>query len=115
MDLEVPAGLNPEQLGELADWWQTTSDADFQGMVPKLTEYGSGDIELMGHAMAVIGRFDHKTGAESACWFYCLGKVARLMQDYHRKVEGKEDTWHDLSVYSMMARRIREVGSWPGV
>jgi hypothetical protein len=52
-------------------------------------------------------------GTELACWFYVLGKVARLVSDYMAKRSGKDDTWHDITYYSMMARRIKEVGTWP--
>jgi hypothetical protein len=46
--------------------------------------------------------------------FYLLGKATRVFGAYQRGGRPSDDTWHDLTVYSMMARRVRETGGWPG-
>jgi hypothetical protein len=107
---------------ELEEWWLTTAIDDLQATVPKAEEYGgtgggSADLRVMGDA---LGEFANLTSAplavrmELACWFYCLGKIARLISDYKAGRVGKPDTWHDMTVYTMMARRLQEVGQWPG-
>lgn len=94
---------------------------DFEQMLPKLHEYGgtgegSSDLRVMGDALAELcGMHDAEDAVkqELACWFYTLGKVARLISDYKQGRSGKPDTWHDITVYSMMARRLQETGRWP--
>lgn len=111
------------QQAELMRWWLTTAYEDFQASTPKTEEYGAHDLEIMG-AVLVLLSFKEKIsilaeaqaapiGSELACWFYVLGKVARLVSDYMAQRPGKPDTWHDITVYSMMARRIQEHGRWP--
>lgn len=116
---------------ELTAWWMQTAYYDLEKQLPKMYEYGgnleaqlaaekepggSADLTMMGWAMTVMLRWsdhDSPVALELAIWFYILGKVARLISDYQRQVPGKPDTWHDISVYSMMARRIQENGQWP--
>lgn len=108
--------------GALMAWWLSTALDDFNATVPKILEYGgkhgtegAADLRTMGDAMATLlgwGVFS-PVALELACWFYILGKVGRLISDYQQQREGKDDTWHDITVYSMMARRIKAVGRWP--
>lgn len=110
---------------ELEHWWLRTAANDLQSAAPKIEEYGgadggSADLEVMGDALAVFSGFgpaveqaDAARNQEMACWFYALGKIARLISDYRAGRPGKPDTWHDTTVYSMMARRLQEVGRWP--
>lgn len=121
----------------LLKWWVDTSVGDFMAGAPKVDEYGAHDIEIMGAVLAVFlfrehiedvfsrvfevvegNQFDQVSrhdivGKEAAVWFYVLGKVARLVSDYMAGRAGKADTWHDITFYSMMARRIQETGQWP--
>jgi hypothetical protein len=53
------------------------------------------------------------SGAEAATLWYALGKVARAVAAYREGRLPSDDTLHDLSVYAMMARRIRQTGRWP--
>jgi hypothetical protein len=106
---------------ELQDWWVLTAARDLQQAMPKVEEYGgagagSADLRVMGDALAELcGLHDTEDAVkqELACWFYALGKVSRLISDYKQGKPGKADSWHDLTVYSMMARRLQETGRWP--
>lgn len=120
------------QVDELMWWWFKTSFEDYCKQTPKMLEYG-GDLEaqlaaeadlsegaidltIMGIIMTMLLRWKDATGAlgkEISVWFYTMGKICRLVSDYHRQKPGKPDTWHDITVYSMMARRIQETGRWP--
>ncbi len=101
---------------DLWDWWVKTVSDDFQGAVPKAEEYGAHDLEMIGWVLGFLPaeRLDDTVAAEMGCWFYVLGKVMRLFADYKANRPGKADTWHDIVVYAMMARRIQYAGGWPG-
>lgn len=112
------------QNGDLLNWWVDTAMNDFKTGAPKVDEYGAHDLEIMGVVLSVFAGMEKTlanphaldalpVGTELACWFYVLGKVARLVSDYLAKRPGKADTWHDITFYSMMARRIQETGRWP--
>lgn len=117
IDWELP----DRPVSSLEDWWSETSLADREQMAPKIEEYGgtsegSADLRIMGFALAELRVPEGASDAvkqEIACWFYTLGKVARLVSDYNQGKPGKPDTWHDLTVYSMMARRLQATGRWP--
>ncbi len=118
--LAVPLPQDPI-LRDLTRWWMDTTYNDLQAMLPKQAEYGgtgggSADLKVMGDALAELcGMRDAEDAVkqEMACWFYGLGKVSRLISNYQRGEPGKADTWHDLTVYSLMARRLQEHGGWP--
>lgn len=111
----------PAALEDAARWWMDTSAVDFMAAVPKSVEYGgttggSADLRLMGDNLAELMGWRNVSDAikqELAVWFYAQGKAARLVSDYQQQRPGKADTWHDLTVYSMMARRLQESGNWP--
>lgn len=117
------AHLRCYPMGEesLEDWWIRTVGADMAKTTPKTQEYGgvgdgSSDLRTMGYALAELcGMHDapEPVKLELACWFYATGKLSRLISDYKQGKPGKPDTWFDLSVYAMMARRIQETGDWP--
>lgn len=107
---------------ELADWWLRLAVSDSVATMPKAMEYGgavtdgSADLRVMGYALAELAGMHDAPEAvklEMACWFYALGKIARLISDYKAGRSGKSDTWMDLGVYTVMARRIQETGRWP--
>lgn len=108
-------------LKQVAEWWLDTAIDDFSAAVPKAMEYGgtqqgSADLRLMGDNLAELMGWKNVSDAvkqELAVWFYVQGKAARLVSDYQQKRPGKADTWHDISVYTMMARRLQDVGRWP--
>lgn len=100
----------------LFGWWRATAESDLEMVVPKAIEYGSRDLIEMGRTLArVAGRevFDAEA-AELGIWFYALGKMARWTAAVERGERVSTDTLMDLGVYSIMARRVREAGGWPG-
>lgn len=111
--VQLPEGVQ----GRLMAWWLNTSLCDFQAGAPKVDEYGAHDLEVMGFAMGLLAWKKPKVAlpvaVELSVWFYVLGKVARLLSDYMAERPGKGDTWHDITYYSMMARRVQETGRWP--
>jgi hypothetical protein len=119
--LEVPLPSDPAER-DLMIWWLSVAIKDCRATVPKVLEYGgamgtegAADLRIMGDSIATLlgwGGFS-PVALEMACWFYILGKVGRLVSDYQQRRGGKPDTWLDISVYTMMARRIQAVGRWP--
>ena len=115
---------------ELAQWWHELVEQDLKPLLPKIAEYTSADLEVMGAVMQEWGLVGSEgdgsarpstadspgasaPGMEAACLWYILGKVARCVAAYKEGRLPSEDTLHDISVYAMMARRIRETGRWP--
>ena len=102
----------------LLEWWQRTSTADIEGSLAKISWYGSGDLLAVGRLMAqTTGRSQFTTDAEAAelgCLFYMAGKWARVAEAMKRGDQPDADTLFDLQFYTMMIRRIRDTGSWPG-
>lgn len=115
---EDPAAVVAEQL---SDWWQDESTRDMLAVVPKAIEYGSSDLKAMGAQLVAlhpgVDGMDagerEKVGQEMAIAFYLLGKVTRLFGAYERGGQPSDDTIHDVTVYSMMFRRVRSEGGWP--
>lgn len=111
------SGFNDEQkqrAGDLIDWMVGFFNESLQAVIPKAIRYGSADLELMGKAMTQLGQGLEGVvhGQELAVWFYALGKIARLEGAYAQGELPDLDSWYDLFVYSLMAQRIRETGSW---
>lgn len=120
--LDYAAGsLEAEISAGLSDWWQTESTRDMLATVPKAIEYGSSDLKAMGAQLVALhpgvdamgAEERDRVGSEMAIAFYLLGKVARLFGAYERGGLPSDDTIHDVTVYSMMFRRVRETGGWP--
>jgi hypothetical protein len=103
----------PSPAEELRQWWKNAAIADLNQILPKISEYTSSDLILMGQFMEHWLGLPAGAGQEAACLFYALGKVARAVSAYKEGRLPSEDTLHDLTVYSMRARRIRETGRWP--
>lgn len=98
--------------GGLEQWWEETARADWAGFVPKYTEYGSNDLAVIGRTLAgMIGWHDATTAEleELGCFFYLLGKVARMSEAYQRHELPSDDTLHDSTVYTMMMRKARRI------
>jgi hypothetical protein len=89
---------------ELVAWVLRTVEADFRSILPKVVEYGSVDLEVMGAATP--------GGIEAATEFYLLGKVARAMSAHQDGRKPSADTLKDQLIYSIMIRFIREHGYW---
>lgn len=123
----------------LEGWWMAAASGDLERLLPKVAEYTSADLEVMGAVMsewglagpegdgsvspantpgeggmgATLAGGSTASGMEAACLWYILGKVARCVAAYKDGRLPSEDTLHDIVVYAMMARRIRETGQWP--
>ena len=100
---------------DVAKWWEDVAAADAEAATRKMSQYGSLDLVAIGEQLYVMMGQIHRSAAEKAeigCAFYALGKLARAMEAYRCGKQPSDDTWHDLTVYSMMVRRIRESGAW---
>lgn len=106
----------------LLSWWESLASHDAAKTAPKAVEYGAADLDIMGQAMVALGNgaWDGATqderlaiGREMACAFYALGKLARIFSAFQQGRPPSDDSWFDLTVYSVMARRIRQTGIWP--
>lgn len=111
------------QIKDLTDWWIATADSDIRTVAPKAVEYGAADLEVMGTAMQHLypgmGQIRDLSerraiGLEMAIAFYALGKVARLFGAFEQGRVPNLDSWYDLAIYTGMARKVRETGSWVG-
>jgi hypothetical protein len=100
---------------DLTDWWASVAAADVEPAAVKAKEYGSTDLVIIGRAMReMIGIPDGIVSDEEiGVVFYTLGKVARAVSAIGSGQRPSDDTWHDITVYAMMVRRVREVGQWP--
>lgn len=103
-------------MSDLKKWWQDTSNGELDSLLPKMVEYSSHDLEIMGQTLLDLrpelrGQVNP---AEIAIAFYAFGKMARIMGAYTDGVRPSDDSWHDLSIYARMAQRVREAGTWPG-
>lgn len=110
-------GTSVEALADLRDWWLSTAQADMAMVAPKAVEYGSVELEEMGAALArMMGRsgLSRARRVELACWFYAMGKMQRWTAAVTRGEFVSDDTLTDLGVYTLMVRRAREAGTWPG-
>lgn len=110
-------GTSVEALADLRDWWLSTAQADMAMVAPKAVEYGSVELEEMGATLArMMGRSDLSRArrVELACWFYAMGKMQRWTAAVTRGEFVSDDTLTDLGVYTLMVRRAREAGTWPG-
>lgn len=118
---ELEQAQEQDRLGELVTWWVRTAERDARTTLPKAVEYGSQDLAMMG-AMLVAGGASQWAGAdagdrdragmEMAVLFYLHGKIARAISAMQAGRWGSDDTLFDITVYSVMLRRIRETGSW---
>ena len=97
---------------DIKPWWLGTGLADYESFGPKLAEYGAGDLVAIGQQMAgIAGReVDEQQAAELGVFFYLFGKMARWAEALEQGRAVSDDTLHDITVYSMMARRIRQTG-----
>lgn len=105
----------------LDDWWQLTCERDLEKTLPKAIAYGSKgeDMVAIGRQIAMIGDMTPPAGvteeqyyAELGCHFYLVGKLARAGEAFKNGLLPSADTLFDTTCYSMMHRRIRDVGHW---
>ena len=100
----------------LQAWWADTTARDAELVVPKAVEYGSTDLAEIGFTMAgILGVKDigSEEATELGIYFYVVGKMARWTSAIQRGDRVSDDTLLDLTTYTLMARRNRDVGGWP--
>lgn len=115
-----PGDPAEERWALIEEWMRKTFEDDLRRCRAKALEYGSADLVIMGKAMEALlpqgDSLDHdsreRAGLEMAIGFYLMGKTARLFGAWNKAREPAEDTWHDGTIYSLMARYVRENGSW---
>ena len=109
--------MHPDLEQELTAWWMDRARTEIIAVVPKMQEYGSGDLVEVGRTLArVAGR---KVGsaadaAELGIFFYLVGKMARWADAVESGRRVSDDTLFDIGVYVRMAQRVRVSGGWPG-
>lgn len=111
----IDPGPQPMPLLPIEEWWLSTARTDLDSVLPKMQEYGSYDLVAVGRLLAHAMQWDDATDAqlsELGCWFYLQGKAARAFDALRQHRLPSDDTTYDIGVYSMMIRRIREVGAW---
>lgn len=97
--------LTDTQKGDaMRNWWMEMAKQDYERFVEKARAYGSHDLELMGATLMKMGALD---GEEAALAFYAEGKIARIMSAIASGRNPSDDSWFDLTIYSMMARLRR--------
>lgn len=105
----------------LDNWWEHTARYDQAKTVPKTQAYGSQgeDLVAIGAAIASMGGMRRPGGSSDEAWhaelgtyFYVMGKIARAGEAYRNGKLPSYDTLFDITVYSMIWRRIRETGRW---
>ena len=100
---------------DLEAWWAALSADDVAPAAIKAKEYGSLDLKIIGSTMrGMIGIAPNIVSDEEiGIVFYQLGKIARAVSAIGSGRRPSDDTWHDMTVYSMMVRRVRDTGEWP--
>jgi hypothetical protein len=105
-----------QEAADLEHWWIGNAALEAPDIARKAREYGSNSLAAMGR---LIGRVQHRqpmtpaAELEYGCAVYAFGKMERVMDALVRGELPSEDTWRDIHVYSVMALRIRETGTWP--
>ena len=101
---------------ELKKWWMGRAKQEIENIVPKAREYGSNSLAQIGHKVAQLQGRDvgEEEALELGCWIYAVGKMERWTDAVLKGHRPSADTLMDLGVYSKMAIRIAESGTWPG-
>lgn len=110
--ITVPTPESVER--DLRAWWETTSEHDLEETVPKAVAYGTESMVEFGRTIGrLAGRKLTETEAlEWAIFAYMQGKMGRWLAALQRGERCDGDTLKDLTVYSNMARKVRETGMW---
>lgn len=99
---------------DLVCWWRLQVKDEIDRTVPKVREYGSTDLVIIGRTLAAAmhREVNDAEAAELGVFFYIVGKLARWQDAVATGREVSDDTLFDLGVYVRMAQRIRKVGYW---
>lgn len=101
--------MTPDQIDNLRTWWIERARDEIDAMLPKLAEYGTGDLHEIGRQMAHVSdrHVDDQTAFEWGVMFYALGKIQRVLSAAQRGTVASDDTWHDLVIYAKMVQAAR--------
>jgi hypothetical protein len=113
-------GSAAQRWQEIRSWMEIQLIQDLDRIGEKAIRYGAADLRVMGRAMEALlpaagtmtASDRERSGLEMAIGFYAMGKTARLYGAWEKGLEPEEDCWFDCMVYSLMARYVREFGSW---
>lgn len=114
---EVLQGRDPDKSERLGSWWREVAENEIDQTVEKATEYGSTDLEDLGHSLARMmnRRISDTEAAELGIMFYLRGKMARWEAAVIDGRRVSDDTVKDIGIYARMVQRLRVSGAWPGV
>lgn len=123
---EVDAFLNPqitvEDLMHAPDkpedfhaWWVAMADREAPTVQRKAEEYGTNSLVEMGRIWARAQGRDvtDLEAVEIGCFLYAYGKIQRVADALLKGKSPNVDSWHDLTIYSLMVQFSREKGTWP--
>lgn len=96
---------------KIRNWWSDISRGDCEAVLPKALEYSSQDLLAIGTGLPGVTA-DDQVRTEAGIAFYALGKCARLTGAYGEGRVPSDDNWRDLTIYSLMARFVRQFGHW---
>lgn len=101
----------------LQEWWVKNATDEAPMIAEKADRYGSNSLAAMGRMLAELQRdssnYSYQDFLELGCFAYAYGKAERVFDAIKRGEFPDIDSWRDLSVYSRMAIKVRETGSWP--
>lgn len=110
--IKVPTPKAIEE--DLRAWWETTSEHDLEDTVPKAVAYGSESMVEYGRTLGRLSgrRLTDAEALEWAIFAYMQGKMGRWLAALQRGERCDADTLKDLTVYSLMARKVQDTGMW---
>lgn len=117
--IAIGTGLNPALPADtLRAWWMDTASGDYDLIGPRVQDYASYDLDVLGRVtLEMVGLPSEDSGlrVEVACLWFAQAKIARALSAYREGRRPTDDTLADLTAYTMMARRARHSGGWPGI
>lgn len=106
--------MNAGAAGRVQEFWEDQTVQELAGLLPKVQDYGSFDLELIGDVMRRAGVNSDMSNVELGIAFYLVGKIARIASAITDGHAPSSDTYHDISVYARMALYARiHGGVWP--
>lgn len=108
-DAEAPEELN------FHTWWVAMADREAPTVQRKAEEYGTNSLVEMGRIWARAQDRDvtDLEAVEIGCFLYAYGKIQRVADALLKGKSPNVDSWHDLTIYSLMVQFSREKGTWP--
>lgn len=111
---EDPGEVPVADEDDLAEWWRNEVANDIAETVTKARKYGTASMVDHGRTLARVAghEVNDRQALEWAIWSYLSGKVGRWTAALARGEEPDYDTLFDISIYAMMARKVRRTGKW---